>query len=487
MEMVLKTHYRLKSIPIIQSFVVESARYFGANRKESQDLRLATEEAAAHIINNYPQSESDYFEIYCSLDGDVFRVVLSNTGPPIDKERIPEYRVDAPEESADGLQFYLIKKFTDNFIFLNRGRKGWQTVLEKRLVSSVDPLKQVKEPVAVDKKVQVSEEVNIEIATPDDAYSITKLAYATYRYSYAKTVFYYPEMLKEYLQNQNIISFVAKNKNGEVVIHSAYMRSPYSRRIAETGALMSAPEYRGNRVVLKIAKKQAEFVMDESNGIDIVEANLVTAHTGSQKVAMLHRLSPFALKLSVHDRSRFIGMRGIGQQRESLLYALRFIRVLEPIELFISDKHRGFVEWLFSNTDQPVSIKKAPHAYSEETNYRVRKVIEDRFAEIEARSFDENWYRELKKLMFDIEADGVVSAHLKIPAFGALPMDIDKKLESLGYFFSGIEPKTLKEWYIVYTHLEPQRFEFSNIKLADERAFVLRDYVENSYKATLDF
>ncbi len=331
MKMALKTTYQIKAIPIIRSFIEETAKYYGANKSEYDELKLATEEAAEHIIVNYPKEQQDFFEIFCIVENNIFRVVLSNTGVPVDNKNIPKYKVENPSDSIDGLKFFLIKKLTDNFYFLNLGSEGWQTVLEKKLLArSSNKIESEKNSKP---KTNNREDLVVSLASPEDAYQITKLAYFTYHYSYAKTVFYYPEVLSESLKNKTVISFIAKTSSGEVVIHSSLLRSPYSPEIVEAGALMSNPEFRRNRGLILIIKKQIGFCTQSEHGIKIVESNLVTAHTGSQRVTKASQFFPFALKISAHKRVEFISIES-ETQRETLLYAIWTPFGLEQITLY---------------------------------------------------------------------------------------------------------------------------------------------------------
>ncbi|MCP3926282.1 MAG: hypothetical protein GY714_27285, partial [Desulfobacterales bacterium] len=54
MDISLKVHHRIAAIPMIRSFVVESAAYYGADSTEAIELGFAAEDAAEHIIKTYP-------------------------------------------------------------------------------------------------------------------------------------------------------------------------------------------------------------------------------------------------------------------------------------------------------------------------------------------------------------------------------------------------------------------------------------------------
>jgi anti-sigma regulatory factor (Ser/Thr protein kinase) len=488
MEMTLKTVYEIDAIPIITNFVFEVAKYWGATDKEAGDLKLASEEAAEHIIVNFPQVESGLFDIFCFFENGMLKVVLSNMGLPVNKEEIPEYKVEDPNDTIEGLKFFLIKNLTDNFYFVNKGTSGWQTVLEKNFCNPKSV--EVAEFKAIEKETcaqNASESLVIETAKPEDAYELTKLAYYTYRYSYAKTVFYYPEMLKEGLANRTIMAFIARNKESEIVVNCAYIRSPYCSEIVEAGALMSNPMYRKNRSLIRLVKKQVNFAKN-SKDFSVVETNLVTAHINSQRITRFFGFHPFALKLSVHKRGDFIAMEDIDNQRESLLYSVWFPNKLPEISLYAEECHKGIIERLFANAKIELQFLKDKNDKNSgvETTIDVETNKADNIAYLTLSDYDKDWLKRIKQAVREFNGEGYISFHCKIPAWKPLPDNLDSLLMSVGFFFSGVVAKTPNKWYLLYTKLDSQKFGFQSIKILSDNAIELKNYIENRYLQMLN-
>ncbi len=487
MKMALKTTYQIKAIPIIRSFIEETAKYYGANKSEYDELKLATEEAAEHIIINYPKEQQGFFEIFCIVENNVFRVVLSNTGVPVDKKNIPKYKVEDPSDSIDGLKFFLIKKLTDNFYFLNLGSEGWQTVLEKKLLArSSNKTDKTESEENSKPKANNREDLVVSLASPEDAYQITKLAYFTYHYSYAKTVFYYPEVLSESLKNKTVISFIAKTSSGEVVIHSSLLRSPYSPGIVEAGALMSNPEFRRNRGLILIIKKQIGFCTKSEHGIKIVESNLVTAHTGSQRVTKASQFFPFALKISVHKRVEFISIES-ETQRETLLYAIWTPFGLEQITLNTPEIHHTFIKQTFKNAQLQVTLSSNTFIPKrEQSKFNIDKKEVDNFAILTIEETGKNWVIEMKKVIRELNAENFITFHLHFPAWKKIPVDFENQLNLLGFFFSGVIPHTPQNWWLNYTRLDNQKFDFDKVLTEGENATQLRDYIRRCHNNAIE-
>ena len=481
MKMELKTFCDVRAISVIKDFVISAAGYFGASSKECKDLELASEEAAEHIISNHPVGSSEFFEVSCEGINGILKVIFSNKGVPVNENNIPVYMADNPADSLDGLQFFIIRKLTDNFYFHNCGSDGWQTIIEKK-IANFTGVEVHQDESDIDLSVHSKEKLTVDLAAPEDAYEITKLAYFTYRYTYAKTIFYYPEMLKEAIENRSVISFVVKNSSGEIVGHSAYMRSPYCREIAEAGGMMSMPEYRKTLGMMRLVKKQHNYPYEEHFDVTIVESNLITAHTGSQRITRTFKFAPMALKISVHDRAEFLDIDEVVGPRETLLYSIWVPHEMKATTIFIPEVHFDIVDMLIKNADIPLEIKRSTlPAVAEKGTFNIETKPEYGLATVMVEEIGVKWRKNLKSLSRDLSSEGFQTIHLKIPIWDPLPADVDSELKAAGFFFSGIIPRTPSKWLMIYTYLSGQKMDFSGINVCDETAVKLKDYIEQCY------
>lgn len=486
--MKLETVYKLSALPVIRCFVAECAVFYGAESKEITALELAVEEAAVHIIENYPDRNSDLFEITLEPlpEKQSLSLILSNKGLPVDKDNLPSYSVENPEKSLDGLNFFLIRKLTDSFVMENRGHDGWNFILTKKIEKLMHSENDLLENTVAEKK-HVRGKFTVEQASSDDAYQITKLAYFTYKYTYPNAVFYYPEMLKEALQNGSVISFIAKNEEDIIVAHSAYMRSPYCRDIAEAGALMTHPDFRRTMASLRLLKAQYDYPKTHNVDIQIIETNLVTSHTGSQRITKSMHFAPLAFKLSVHNQAEFIDVEQaeMANSRETLLYSIWTpCSVTTKSTMYVPEKHYDLISELIKKTTIPVDLKclyKNPPK-DQVPSMDITRKEEFGLALIHLNSISGEWRKNLKNFRKTLSIEGISTIQLQVPADKPIPPDIDERLAEAGFFFSGIIPERLDKWMLLYTFFNNQKFDFDNIKLCDDTACLLRDYVGKCYK-----
>jgi len=485
--MVLQTVYDPNVLQIIKKFVTESARFFGADSRETTELELAIEEAAMLIISAYPDGRQDIFQISAEGTDGLFKLVLNNMGLPVDTEHLPEYTIENPEESIDGLQLHLITNLIDNFYFHNRGSKGWQTVLEKKLAGFRDPASAAQNTEnSASRKSVAREKLTVSLATPGDAYEITKLAYYTYHYSFAKTTFYYPELLQKALEQKRIISFIVKNPGGEVVAHCAYLRSSSCSELAEIGGLMSSPAYRRSTAGIRMLRMQYNYLIKNDLGIILTESKLVTCHTGSQRITKGYKLTPFALKISVHEQSDFIDMDNIStRQRETLLCSYWAPHGLkDTIRLYIPEAHAALITSLMALPELPLVIRTETYSpTAEHCRLLIEKHRKEQLAVLEITEFGVNWAAELQKTVYQLAIEQFITFHLSVPASTPVPEGLERELVALGFFFSGIHAKTPQNWLLLYTCLNNQAFDFAEIKLTDPVAISLHAHIRTCYEA----
>jgi anti-sigma regulatory factor (Ser/Thr protein kinase) len=359
MQLSLKTYYRMEFLPLVVSFVTETARCLGATPKEISELGMASDEAGMHIIERFPgDGLEEQFEVVCEVQEGALRVVFSNMGLPVNPEALPKFETAQPEETIDGLGLFLIEKLVDHFEFVNQGRSGWRTVMVKKLAHLKAPVSQANEE--AENLATAREKLRIVQAGVEHVPGIVELAYRNYGYSYSKDLFYYTDQLRNALLGGKIESFIALNPDDRVVGQMAILHSPNSQEVAEVGAVMIQPEYRRSMGLLQLLKVVNQAARNHDHQLAVVEANLVTTHTLSQKVCGMFHFKPMALKLSVHGRAKFLALaEDADNQRESLLHAITAIRPVQPVRLFVPPRHMEITKKLF--TDAGITLEFPEH------------------------------------------------------------------------------------------------------------------------------
>lgn len=486
MHFTLTTYYRVDFLPLVTSFVTETARCLGASQKEMYELGMASEEAGRHIIDHYPGNGlAEQFEVICEPVADGLRVVLSNMGLPVNQEELPRYEAAQPEETIEGLGLFLIEKMMDHFEFVNQGRAGWRTVMFKRLAHLTPP------PLPAEGETAgpalPREKLRIMRAGLEHVPGIVELAYRNYGYSYSKEVFYYVEQLREAITDGRVKSYIAVNPDEHVVGQMALLQSPVSRDVAEAGAMMVQPEYRRSMGLLQLIKFVNQELKDPRGAPAVVEANLVTTHILSQKICSMFHFTPLALKLSVHDRARFVKLAEEEDgQRETLLHAIAVTRPVEPIRLYVPATHAEITRRLFSQAGLAPEFPAGRPALPDQTVLTTETNQEAGSATIFLREPGADFAALLRAHLFALESAGVKTVFIRFPGWLPQPDTLENETRALRIFFSGWVVEAPDRWWLQYTRLIAQRFDFKRIQLCDPLALELRDYVETCFvKAVL--
>ncbi len=484
----LKTYYRIEFLGGIVGFVTEAARCFGATPKEAQELGMAAEEAAVHIIEGYPgEGLDEQFEVICAPRDEGLEVVLSNMGLPVNTNALPHYTTADPEGSIKGLGFFLIAKLVHSHQFVNEGHRGWRTVLFKRLAGMRVPERRA--AADTDPALAVArEKLTVRRAELADAPAIVELAYHNYRYSYSKRVFYFADQLQDALRTGQVVSFVAVNPAGRIVGQMALLFGAETRKLAELGAVMVQPEYRRSMGLLQMVKALHRYAQEHNAETPMAQAYLVTTHTLSQRVCSIFHFAPMALRLSVHGRARFEGIAtGVPAQRESLLYAvIHSAPDNVPVRLCAPPDHAAMIGKLFQQAAVPVDVRTDPGAPDPATRIRAEVHPDEQLASLWVEAAGQDLAATLRARLFELEADGIKTVMILWPAARALPAAWTAELRALQAFFCGVQAETPDTWWLLYTRLNAQRFDFNQIHLCDPAALELRDYVQQGFQALVE-
>lgn len=481
MHVVLTSYYRFEFLPLIVAFVSETARCLGATAKETAELGMAADEAGTHIIEHYPgDGLQEQFEVRCEVMGDGVRVVFSNMGLPVDAQGLPRYEAARAEETIDGLGLFLLEKLVDRCEFVNEGRAGWRTVLEKRLAGLKVPASVT--VTAAPAAETARERLRVVPATAAHVAGIVELAYHTYGYSYCKELFYFADRLRDMLASGRVVSHVALDAADRVVGHMATMYPAHTREIAEIGALMIQPAYRRSTGLLQLIKTVHRGLREQPGELRIVETNLVTTHVLSQRVCGMFDFKPMALKLSVHGRAKFVKLAEEADgQRESLLHAIITLSPAGPLPLFVPPAHAAITARLFANAGinlvPPASAPPVP-AHTELT---CADDPEAATATLLVQVPGADLIDVLHARLLALESEERKAVFVRIPGWLPATPGVDEAARRLRIFFCGWIEESPERWWALYTRLNAQRFVFDRIQLCDPLAMELRAYVADGH------
>jgi hypothetical protein len=188
----------------------------------------------------------------------------------------------------------------------------------------------------------------------------------------------------------------------------------------------------------------------------------------------------------VHKRVEFVAIES-DSQRETLLYSIWTPFSLEQVTLNLPAIHHTFVNEIFETAQLPVLLKEnyiSPK--TELSKFNIDKKDVDNLATISLDKPGKEWLVELKRIVRDLNAENIITFHLRIPAWEKIPADLENQLNSIGFFFAGVIPHTPQNWWINYTRLDNQKFDFEKVHTEGENATKLKDYINSCYNTVSD-
>lgn len=475
--------YYKEYINLVSSFVEEIGRSHGAEKEELFQLRLIGEETFIFILNGIPNVGLDrMFHLRCMEEEDGLAFLFTNHGRPMNVREIPVFDMERMDETVDALSLSMIRCFSHEFGFQNRGKEGWELLVRFKINKYRHLGKQ--NEVAQEFTEGSAEPVVVRKATVEDIPGIINLVYNTYRYSYAKEVFYNEVSLARLFEEEKILSLVAVTQSGRVVGHNAILLE--SKHLGEVGMSMVDPSYRKSKTFLSLVLNTSRVVKKEYPEL-LIYAKCVTSHKKSQ--AFVTSFTTCLLQLSVYAHASFIGIQGEANARESLVYSIALMGKLPGKRaVYVSPEHLDFIQDIFRRA--MIEIDCMGHAevgYADkETALRSEILPGRQYAELSLERLGEDFVQILHKETIHIRQNGVVTASLSIPTHQPLVRDLDAVLMREGYFFCGIEPSDTGEWLVVYTNLLYQSFDFEKLQFFDEESSRLKDYVKALYEKTLE-
>ena len=268
---------RRKYLPAICNLVRDYAVREGLTEEEAGHFEIITEEACLNVIQHAFENRPDeYFDVIIETRPAQFAVAVEDRGLPMDWKNIGE-------GEPIGFGMRLIKAFTDEVRFVNLGHQG------KRIEFIKDFSKERCLKVEAEERddAEVSPEIAgdgapiaIRLMSPDEGAALARCLYRVYGYSYMEYA-YFPEKIRDLIESGLQVSMVALNPGNEVVAHQGYTKTRPGSPVAEMGAGVVDPRYRGRGLFEKIKKTSTDYARAQGLYGFFIES--VAVHPYSQK------------------------------------------------------------------------------------------------------------------------------------------------------------------------------------------------------------
>ncbi len=455
-------------VPMLQSFVLESTKLEKLDKKLSSKLQLVCEEAFLYVLkNSFEEGEEASIKIETKRENSFFILSFFDKGLPFDASLSKEYKIE--NFSAEGLELFLIKEYSDSVKWINHGNKGKEFRLSFKI-----PLENIFSIVKNEKEQKKEshspnpEDIEIRAFTDSDAIKVSRIIYRAYGYTYPNEDMYYPEKILELNRNKELISVVCYDKKQDDIVGHYALERPGLGQIAESGQAVVSPKCRGMGLMEKMRD-----VLEKKAGklrLEGIISQPVTSHTFSQQVN--ERFGSSCCGFSFGLVPQKLSFKQINQtlsQRESCLF---YFKALEQRNraLHLPQTHRGIIDSIYQNiglnycvADETTSRKKGTLTSGYDSGWgigiiNVEEIGVENFKEIKTA---------FHNLLFSLRAD-VIFLNITLEDSGI--DDLVDKIEGEKFFFAGIHPTSLN-------NKDAIRFEYLNGAIDTDK---IKIYAENA-------
>jgi serine/threonine-protein kinase RsbW len=459
-------------IPQAQAFVLFYARLFDFTGPDLQKLELITEEALVNTIQNtFGDEELGKIDIKVGYQPGKFIISIEDKGIPVDFRQL-----EKSEHSSLGI--HLMKNLADEFRFVNLGRDGKRLELAKFLPeesmpgltdTSVEPAPEG------DQVVQETDNPVIRLIEPDDAEMLARLAYRVYGYTYFG-FFYQPEKIRELIAAGLLVSAVSVNSRNEVVGNLSLFFETAGGRVADSGAAMVDPRYRGHNLFKRMKMFLKEYAAE--NGMYGLYSEAVTIHTFTQQGNISLGAKETGIMLAyIKEKWTFKKINNdqlAGQRQATVLYYLRTGQ--EPQRtVYISERFFPILKKVYDNLGllrEVVKTNALTANYDPEVNSMISSTFKPdlNVAVISVSSIGADAFDQVRQQLREFCLNKVETIYLEMPVDTPVSAVLSEKLSGLGFMLSGIVPEFRNGDYIKMQYLNNVRVDPAKINIAADLA-----------------
>ncbi|MGK7371002.1 MAG: GNAT family N-acetyltransferase [Candidatus Halalkalibacterium sp. M3_1C_030] len=422
----------------------------GVDNDDATKFTIALSELVTDIILfAYPKESNAHFDISFRHTLSNVEIIVSEVGEPFDPDR-HRYNPDKMKKEGDfeGAGFRLIRRFCDEFVFVNKGKEGKEFHLSKEIdVQSIDMMiersraEKPAEPTAeeIEKPEMQAENFNYPQVTPYDAEDIAKLIYRTYKYTYTKEELYYPKKIEETLLGKEKLGVIARNDDGLAVGYFAVLKKTDSN-IAEVGEAVVSPSYRKRGIMSKMMKRLIELAREQK--LAGLFGKAVTNHPVSQKVNHKYDFITTALMLADTRNVVFGGFDTDYPQSVSVVIDFLPLFTPDKATVYLPKKYRDILSETFAELDIPVEIKKgAKYKLAKKSDIDLSINYSDSTSLLVVNKYGPDFVAVLSDMITSLkEQEDLHAIFLDLPLQNAATPQQFNKIEDLGFIYSGLTP-----------------------------------------------
>lgn len=411
----------------------------GLEREEATRFALSLDELITNIILFAYPEEKGTFEVTFRNSLSNVECIITETGEPFD----PDRHIYDPEKAIrqgnfEGAGLKLVRLFTDDFIFVNRGKQGKEFRISKSIKEPhIKELKPDLQPVEAAETTD-SEAYQTKAIRASDAEDISKLIYRTYDYSYTKEDMYFPKKVERAIAQKKKMGVIARTRNREAVGYFAIIKKENSN-IGEVGEAVVSPMHRRRGLMSRMMEGLIDIAKEQ--GLLGIFGTAITHHPISQKVNNKFEFISTALELAKSDSVRMKSLREDYPQPSSTILDFLPLTDLQRPPLYLPDQYAALLEDIYASLNIEITggkNKSGNLAVNSKIDVKIN--YKDHIALIQVNSFGKDFDEVFSNIFQSLGEKNLNAIYCDLPLHNpATPLKIDS-IKKAGYIFCGLMP-----------------------------------------------
>lgn len=422
----------------------------GLNEEDATRFTIAVSELISDIILfAYPNDSSANVELTFSNSLSNVELIVSEVGEPFDPDR---HRYDPQkaitEGDFEGAGLRLIRRFCDEFLFINKGREGKEFRLSKEIhVHDIDELLELsrsREPASPEVPKATSrkrdkEQFAYTKITPSDAEDIAKLIYRTYEYTYSKEEMYYPQKIEKTVSGKEKLGVIARTESGEAIGYFAVLRKQDSN-IAEVGEAVVSPQYRRQGVMSSMMEHLITITRNQNLGALFGKA--VTIHPVSQRVNYNYGFKTTALMLAETGNVVYKGFDEQYPQPVSVVIDFLPLTIPQRKTVYLPGEYAEMLRLTYEELNTPITVGEPTQLQmAEKSDVQLKINYSDSTLLITVNKYGPDFHTVLLDMIDSLQKQEEPNAiYLDLPLENPATPNQFNQIKDLGFFYCGLAP-----------------------------------------------
>ncbi|MEX2585311.1 MAG: GNAT family N-acetyltransferase [Balneolaceae bacterium] len=459
---------------------------------ESGALRFSV--AMSELVTNiilfaFPHDRKKKFEIEFYHTFSNVEIVIRELGEPFDPDRhIYNIEKALAKDDFDGAGFLLMRSFSDEFTFINRGREGKEFRVSKNIqIHDIDELLQQsleQREAEIEHTIEPSPQKKLDGFTvhrikATDAEDISKLIYRTYRYTYNKEDMYLPKKIEEAVLSKDKFGVIARKKDGKAIGYFA-ITPKYNSNIAEVGEAVVSPSYRRNGVMSKMMNHLIEIA--NSKQITALFGQAVTTHPVSQKVNHKFGFKTTALQLASSLNVKFMGFNEEYPQFVSI--AFDFLPINQPPKksIYLPKKYKDILLETYDELEMKVeAIEPDSYHLADFSEIDVKINYSSSSSLIIVNKYGKDFFTVLSEMVESLELKNPKTLFLDLPIQNKATPEQFSNISSLGFIYCGLFPHFHKNSDFLRLQKVYTKLDFEIIDILSDFGKKIKMFISDEY------